>query len=70
MLYYDILDEIAENNIPSEIHPELHINPRFAWVETIHDLIEKGHIKGDRVTVTFYAKYWEDLLYKKFSTLN
>ena len=41
MLYYDILDEIAETNIPSEIHPELHVNPRMAWVETVAELIER-----------------------------
>jgi len=71
MLYYDILDEIAENTIPSEIHPELHVNPRMAWVETIAELLENGHIKGSSYQdLLFYAKHWEPLLYKKYSALN
>jgi hypothetical protein len=70
MLYYDILDEIAENTIPSHVHPELHVNPRIVWVETIAELIERGQIKGNYESLRFYAKYWEPLLYKKFSTLN
>lgn len=70
MLYYDILDEIAEAAIPSEIHPELHVNPRMVWVETVVDLIERGQIKGSYESLLFYAKHWEPLLYKKFSSLN
>lgn len=70
MLYYDILDEIAETAIPSKIHPELHVNPRVVWVETIAKLIESGQIKGSYENLTFYAKHWEPLLYKKFSALN
>ena len=70
MLHYDILDEIAELQIPSDTHPELHVNPRMAWVETIADLIEKGHIKGSYTELLFYAKHWEILLYKKYSALN
>jgi len=70
MLYYDILDEIAEMAIPSEIHPELHINPRMIWVETIAQLIEQGQIKGSYDQLYFYAKHWEPFLYKKYSTLN
>lgn len=70
MLYYDILDEIAETAIPSEIHPELHVNPRIAWVETIAELVDKGHIKGSYQNLLFYAKHWEPLLYKKYSALN
>lgn len=70
MLYYDILDEIAETNIPSDIHPELHVNPRMAWVETVAELIERGQIKGSYENLSFYARYWEPLLYKKYSLLN
>lgn len=70
MLYYDILDEIAESKIPNRIHPELHVNSRTAWVETVVELIEKGHVKGSYENLLFYAKYWEPLLYKKYSTLN
>lgn len=70
VLYYDILDEIAESTVPNRIHPELHVNSRTAWVETVVDLIEKGHVKGSYENLLFYAKYWEPLLYKKYSTLN
>jgi len=70
MLYYDILDEIAEVSIPSEIHPELHVNPRMAWVETVAELIESGQIKGSYEQLYFYAKHWEPFLYRKYSTLN
>ena len=70
MLYYDILDEIAENKIPSKIHPYLHVNPRLVWVETVAELIESGQIKGSYELISMYANYWEPLLYKKFSTLN
>lgn len=71
MLYYDILDEIAASTmIPDKMHPELHVNPRMAWVETVVDLIERGHIKGSYQELLFYAKHWEPLLYKKYSTLN
>jgi hypothetical protein len=70
MLYYDILDEIAEVSIPSGIHPELHVNTRTAWIETVAELIEKGRIKGSYDQLYFYAKHWETFLYKKYSTLN
>ena len=70
MLYYDILDEIAETTVPSQIHPALHVNSRIAWVETMAELIEKGQMEGDYRTLSFYAKHWEALLFKKYSTLN
>lgn len=70
MLYYDILDEVAESYIPSDIHPELHVNPRLAWVETLAELIESGQIKGSYENIKFFAKHWEPFLYKKYSALN
>lgn len=70
MLYYDVLDEIAETYIPSGIHPELHVNPRLAWVETVIDMIEKKAIKGTYNDLIFFAKMWKPLLYKKYSMLN
>lgn len=70
MLYYDILDEIAESHVPSEIHPELHVNPRLVWVETVAEMIERGYIKGSYQQLAHYATFWEPLLYKKYSTLN
>lgn len=70
MLYYDVLDEIAETHIPSGIHPELHVDPRMAWVETVADMIEKKAIKGNYSDLVFFAKMWEPLLYVKYSRLN
>lgn len=71
MLYYDILDEIAASvMIPEAKHRYLHVNPRVAWVETVVELIERGQIKGSYENLLFYARYWEPLLYKKYSLLN
>ena len=70
MLYYDVLDELAEAHIPYTEHELLHINPRTAWVETVMDMIDKGQIKGTKTELTFYAKFWEPLLFRKYSTLN
>lgn len=70
MLYYDVLDEMAETYIPCTRHELLHINPRVVWVETIADLIESGKIKGSKEELMFYAHFWEPLLFKKYSALN
>lgn len=70
MLYYDVLDEIAEVHIPAGVHPTLHVNARLAWVETVMDMIERGAIKGKYNDLVFYARMWEALLYKKYSMLN
>jgi len=68
MLYYDVLDEIAESHIPAGKHKVLHVNSRQAWVETMADMIERGYIKkGD---IDMMAVMWEQLLYKKYSALN
>lgn len=70
MLYYDVLDELAETYIPYTKHQLLHVNPRIAWVETVMEMIETGRIKGTKQELTFYVKFWEDLLMRKYSTLN
>lgn len=70
MLYYDVLDELAEAHIPITEHELLHVNPRTAWVETVMEMIEKGRIKGTKLELCFYARYWEELLIRKYSTLN
>ena len=45
MLYYDVLDDIADGSgIPNEIHPYYHVNPRYMWVEIMIDMIERGII--------------------------
>ncbi len=68
MLYYDVLDEIAESHIPEGMHKTLHVNSRQAWVETMADLIERGYIK--KRDIDMMAVLWEQLLYKKYSALN
>jgi hypothetical protein len=68
MLYYDVLDEIAESHIPEGMHKMLHVNSRQAWVETMADLIERGYIK--KRDIDMMAVLWEKLLYKKYSALN
>ena len=72
MLYYDVLDELAEEYIPTTQHELLHVNPRTAWVETVMEMIEKGHIAGrnKQEQLRFYARFWEELLMRKYSTLN
>jgi hypothetical protein len=42
MLYYDVLDDIADGSgIPNEVHPYLHVIPKYAWVEVMVDMIPK-----------------------------
>jgi hypothetical protein len=71
MLYYDVLDEIAETvHIPSERHGILHVNPKEAWVDLMVNLIEAGYVKGGYEDLCTMAENWEVVLYKRFSTLN
>lgn len=70
MLYYDVLDEVADTVIPNNIHPELHVNCRDAWVEIMVGLIEYKAIKPDYKTLCSYAEHWEDMLYKRYSMVN
>lgn len=70
MLYYDVLDEVAEQVIPNNTHPELHVNPRKVWVEIMIQLIEHKAVKTGYHDLYHYASMWESLLYKRFSSLN
>lgn len=70
MLYYDVLDEVAEQVIPNKIHPELHVNPRKVWVEIMVQLIEHNVIKTSYDDLYDYASKWESMLYKRFSSVN
>jgi len=70
MLYYDILDEVADSKIPNGIHPILHINSRDAWVQIMVELLESKAIQSKYETLWRYANNWEDLLFKKYSSLN
>lgn len=70
MLYYDVLDEVAEQVIPGEMHPELHVRPREIWVNIMIQLIEHGVIDTSYEDLYEYAQKWEVMLYKRFSSVN
>lgn len=70
MLYYDVLDEIAALHVPNKIHPELHINSRQAWVDTVAMMIEYDLISTSYANLCKCAEIWEAMLYKRYSVLN
>jgi hypothetical protein len=70
MLIHDTLDKLAETAIPSGIHPQLHVESRTAWVETVVELYEKKHLKFNYATLSVLVNSWEQLLYQKYSALN
>jgi hypothetical protein len=71
MLYYDVLDDIADGSgIPNEMHPILHVNPRSMWVDIMADMIERGIIDQLQDNLYEYGKFWESMLYQRLSTLN
>lgn len=71
MLYYDVLDDIADGSgIPNEMHPTLHVNPRNMWVEIMVDMLERGILNEKQDDLYEYAKFWEYMLYQRLSTLN
>lgn len=71
MLYYDVLDDIAEgSDIPNEMHPYLHVNPRYMWIEIMADMIEREIINTKEENLYEYGKFWEYMLYQRLSTLN
>lgn len=71
MIYYDVLDEIAGlSEIPNEIHPLFHVNPREEWIKIMTQLIEKGIVKKSYSNLQSYSSIWEGMLYTKFSTVN
>jgi len=69
-LLIDSLDKIAEKYIPEGRSNLFHVHCRTAWVETVYELIENGHIQPTNSNIEFLAKFWEHVLAKKFSTLN
>lgn len=66
----DVLDKVAQKNIPEGVHKYLHVNSREAWVESVVYLIENSVVKLDKRNINALAKNWESVLYKKYSTLN
>ena len=71
MIYYDVLDEIAgSSEIPNEMHPLFHVNPREVWIQMMVDLIESGVIKSSYNNLYNYSCIWENMLYNRFSIVN
>ena len=72
MLIYDKLDKLAEElQIPTEMHPYLHINSRQAWVETVVQLIEGNHLADkSKKTIRILGENWEELLCRRYANLN
>ena len=70
MLYYDVLDEVADTVVPNSIHPTHHKNSREAWIQIMVELLEHNAIKSDYETLCEYATCWEAILYKRFSSVN
>ncbi len=70
MLYYDVLDEVADTKIPGGIHPLLYVNSRETWVQVMSELLEHKLIDSKYETLLIYAESWEELLYKRFSAVN
>jgi hypothetical protein len=70
MLYYDVLDEVADIKIPSGMHPLLHVNSREMWVQIMTELLEYKVVDSKYETLLLYAESWEELLYKRFSSVN
>lgn len=70
MLIHDKLDRIAYIAIPKGIHPELYVNSRKCWVESIQYMIEVGLVKPTSLNIAKLAENWETVLYAKFSSLN
>jgi hypothetical protein len=70
MLYYDVLDEVADIKIPEGKHPLLHVNSREVWVQIMTELLEYKVIDSKYENLLIYAESWEELLYKRFSAVN
>ena len=71
MLYYDVLDDIADwSDIPNEMHPYFHVNPRQMWVEVMADMIERDMINPRKDNLYEYAMFWEYMLYQRLSSQN
>ena len=71
MLYYDVLDDIADGSgIPNEVHPILHVVPKHMWVEIMIDMIERGIINEKSEDLYQYAQFWEYMLYQRLSVQN
>lgn len=70
MLIYDKLDKFAEEFIPDETHPYLHVRCRDMWVTIMIHLIENQGVQPTRKNITTLASKWEQLLYTRFTPLN
>jgi hypothetical protein len=70
MLIYDKLDQVAEEYIPNEIHPYLHVQCRQAWVDIMFMMIDYKHFKPNEYNIHTLAEHWEDVLYRRYAPLN
>lgn len=66
----DALDKVAEKYVPDGVHELLHVHSRTAWVETVSYLLEQGNIKPTKRNIQILAESWENILFKRYSTLN
>lgn len=66
----DALDKFAETYVPDGIHELLHVHSRTAWVETVMIILEQGNVKPTKRNIKALAESWENILIKRYSTLN
>jgi hypothetical protein len=71
MLYYDVLDDIADgSNIPNEIHPLFHVNAREKWMEIMVELADRDMIDPKTEDLYWWGVNWERVIYQRLSILN
>ena len=70
MLIHDTLDRVAVMAIPKGKHPQLYVDSRKCWVESIEYMIEVGLVKPTSSNIAKLAENWEKVLYAKFASLN
>ena len=66
----DTLDKFAESYVPDGVHELLHVHSRTAWIETVMYILEQGNIKPTKQNIKLLAESWENILFKRYSTLN
>lgn len=70
MLILDKLDKIAEEYIPNETHPYLHVHCQHAWVDIMFMLIDLKQVRASNNNLHILAVNWEDILYRRYAPLN
>ena len=67
---YEILDTLAERDIPEGIHRVLHVDSREMWIDLMITLIESKVIPMKVSIIAKCATSWEALLEQKLSIQN